>query len=328
MKKFSQYVTEVSTGKLVDYVAKASQDVGRRIEKAEPGVKPFKKILDRSGKIGRAKAHIKMKTDESSDMCNVCGQTPCNCTSIDEQSLDEISIGTLERYRSAAKSHISKLEKDFDAGDRSQKRATDIKKRDVGVSKAFHKIQKAKRDAAVKANPPKPHSGKVMSTSDAIAQDYKDQEARRGIGHVRDSVELDDSNPINEISKQLKDRYVARAVTAHSGYNMARRNTQGDEKEYFARKEKNTQKGISRAVGEKSLTKEESENVNELRVSTLLRYNTKAHASSRKLGGEAARAMDNGDTESWAKNANKRDNRDKGILRSALKLRNKTTKQG
>ena len=324
MKKFSQYVTEVSTGKLVDYVAKASQDVGRRIEKAEPGVKPFKKILDRSGKIGRAKAHIKMKTDESSDMCNVCGQTPCNCTSIDEGTVDD---------------KISKVAKIYNAH-----RALADKARQVGVGKkrdseaeahhmkkshkAFDLMQKLRTgsSAANKSNPkPRP---KESDNGAAIAQDYKDQEARRGIGHVRDSVELDDSNPINEISKQLKDRYVARAVTAHSGYNMARRNTQGDEKEYFARKEKNTQKGISRAVGEKSLTKEESENVNELRVSTLLRYNTKAHASSRKLGGEAARAMDNGDTESWAKNANKRDNRDKGILRSALKLRNKTTKQG
>jgi hypothetical protein len=54
--------------------------------------------------------------------------------------------------------------------------------------------------------------------------------------------------PLDEISQDLKNRYVGRAVTAHGGYNMARRNTTDKEKEYWARKEKNTKKGISRAV--------------------------------------------------------------------------------
>jgi len=53
---------------------------------------------------------------------------------------------------------------------------------------------------------------------------------------------------LEEISQELKDRYVGRATTAHSGYNMARRNTTGKEKEKWARKERNTKKGISRAL--------------------------------------------------------------------------------
>jgi hypothetical protein len=53
---------------------------------------------------------------------------------------------------------------------------------------------------------------------------------------------------LEEVSKELKDRYVQQAVGAHGHYNMARRNTQGKDKEYWARKEKNTQKGISRAL--------------------------------------------------------------------------------
>lgn len=54
---------------------------------------------------------------------------------------------------------------------------------------------------------------------------------------------------LDEISQKLKDRYVDRAVNAHGHYNMARRNTQGKDQEYWARKEKNTKKGISRALG-------------------------------------------------------------------------------
>jgi hypothetical protein len=53
---------------------------------------------------------------------------------------------------------------------------------------------------------------------------------------------------LEEVSKELKDKYVDRATTAHSGYNMARRNTTGKEQEHWGRKERNTKKGISRAL--------------------------------------------------------------------------------
>jgi hypothetical protein len=53
---------------------------------------------------------------------------------------------------------------------------------------------------------------------------------------------------LEEISQEVKDKYVGRASTAHSGYNMARRNTTGKEQEKWARKERNTKKGISRAL--------------------------------------------------------------------------------
>jgi hypothetical protein len=59
-----------------------------------------------------------------------------------------------------------------------------------------------------------------------------------------------------EISKPLRDRYVNRAVSAHGGYNMARRNTQGKEQEYWARKEQNTKKGISRALSDERQAKD------------------------------------------------------------------------
>lgn len=63
-----EQLDEISASKLLDYVSSASRDVGRRIEKAEPGIEPFKKVLKRSGNIGKAKARIsyalKTKTNE------------------------------------------------------------------------------------------------------------------------------------------------------------------------------------------------------------------------------------------------------------------------
>jgi hypothetical protein len=67
---------------------------------------------------------------------------------------------------------------------------------------------------------------------------------------------------LNEISQGLRDKYVAKATAAHGHYNMARRNTTGADQQYFARKEKNTQKGISRALDDKRLNKESSDMCN------------------------------------------------------------------
>lgn len=262
------------------------------------------------------------------------------------------------------------------------------------------------------ARTPEQHTARANQMMSGASQDYKDQEKKRGIGHVRDSVEHS-GNAINEISKQLRDRYVQRAVTAHGGYNMARRNTTGDDKKHWERKEKNTQAGISRALSDKRLAKEESdachvcgqtpcncthitevskkvlssyiskaiddkelhatassfvagrhgtnpyndsdtsereqkratgikkalarltkednelqdqENVNELKVSTLLRYTTKANRSATKLGGDAARARDSGDMEAWAKKANKADTREKGIRVATFKMHKQLNK--
>lgn len=67
---------------------------------------------------------------------------------------------------------------------------------------------------------------------------------------------------LDEISQGLRDKYVAKATAAHGHYNMARRNTTGADQQYFARKEKNTQKGISRALDDKRLNKESSDMCN------------------------------------------------------------------
>lgn len=457
MKKFAQFtkIDEVSTGKLVDYVAAASKDVGRRIEKNEPGIEPFKKTLKRSGHIGRAMARIKIKskTNEQSDMCNVCGQTPCNCTNIEEGTVDD-KIDKVGKIYNAHRVLADKARQQWPKDREGEAHH-------MGKSnKAFNLMHnmRIKKAEANKSNPkprPKPYD---PSFGGAIAQDYKDQEAKRGIGHVRDSIEMDDSktisearprraatasaraelakrpkkelsqtekdknkessdaawerlmayaaaqkktneevgqvdelklstlksyigkakaqkdykqgvynmrhqglaagkthadwspegraivkkrnagigqahtkvidkmnaamredvSQIDEISQELKNRYVERAVTAHGGYNMARRNTTGKVKEYFARKEANTKKGISRA-----LRKEEVEQVSELKTSTLLRYTTKATRSSEKLGGEGGQAIDSGDRATAAKKFTKRDNRFKGIMKARARITGK-----
>jgi len=69
-----------------------------------------------------------------------------------------------------------------------------------------------------------------------------------------------------------------------------------------------------------SEVKEEVEQVDELKTSTLMRYNTKAHASAHKLTGQASQAMDNDDRETASKLLNKRDNREVGIDRSRAKI--------
>jgi len=63
---------------------------------------------------------------------------------------------------------------------------------------------------------------------------------------------------LDEISQGLRDKYVAKATAAHGHYNMARRNTTGADQQYFARKEKNTQKGISRALDDKRKLSEDA----------------------------------------------------------------------
>lgn len=76
---------------------------------------------------------------------------------------------------------------------------------------------------------------------------------------------------VNEISDELRNRYVNRAVTAHGGNNMARRNTQPgtSDHEYFARKEKNNAKGISRALSDKRLGKVTEDDVMETKPQSM-----------------------------------------------------------
>lgn len=75
----------------------------------------------------------------------------------------------------------------------------------VKMSTKAHKVFMKAKEQHFKRNPDayKAHVNKMMS---GAAQDYKDQEKKRGIGHVRDHVEVD-SEVVNEVSSELLDRY-------------------------------------------------------------------------------------------------------------------------
>lgn len=310
MKKFSQ-LDEISTSKLTDYVAKASTDVGRRIEKAEPGAKPFKKILDRSGKIGRAKAHIQMKANESSDMCNVCGQTPCNCTSIDEGTVQD----KIDKASKIYNAHRALADKARRVGP-GKKRDPEAEAHHMKKSrKAFDLMQKLRKGSsdANKSNP-KPRS-KEPNYSAAIAQDYKDQEAKRGIGHVRDSVEMDDTKSINELNSSTLKSYIRQSSgdVSHK-QNVANRFGMTSKVRAVIKKRNAGQAVAQRKLGE------DVEQVDELKTSTLLRYNTKAIKSSTQEGGKAMRAIDAGDRAAAAKHFTKSNSRDAGARRALAKI--------
>lgn len=269
MKKFSKFtqIDEISTGKLTDYVAKASMDVGRRIEKAEPGVKPMKKILDRSGKIGRAKAHIQIKANESVDMCNVCGQTPCNCTSIDEGTVQD----KIDKAAKIYNAHRSLADQARKVG-LGKKRDPEAEAHHMKKShKAFDLMQKLRAGSseANKSNPkPRP---KEVDYGAAIAQDYKDQEARRGIGHVRDSVEMDDTKSIIELKDTTLKSYIRQSSgdVSHK-QNVANRFGMTNKVRAVIKKRNAGQAVAQRKLGE------DVEQVDELNISTVKSYLKKA----------------------------------------------------
>ncbi len=98
-------------------------------------------------------------------------------------------------------------------------------------------------------------------------RDYHDQQDRAELGRAKPPANtlprFEGSQDITEISKNLRDKYVNRSTGEHGHYNMARRNTQGAEQEYFSRKEKNRSKGISRALSDERLRKDKEDDVSE-----------------------------------------------------------------
>jgi hypothetical protein len=115
------------------------------------------------------------------------------------EQIDEISKEKLSSYVGKAKEHVKSLEKAFDQGDRSQKRATDIRKRDRGISQAQHKIMKKNVVPAKPSTAPKHDS--------SPAGYYASKKPGQYVG---DSVEVE-GTPISEISSGLLDRYKEKA---------------------------------------------------------------------------------------------------------------------
>ena len=95
---------------------------------------------------------VPQATTEATDMCNVCGQTPCNCT-----HLNEISDKKLQDYRYQAHSQIQHYKH---AGGKDKPEASKVlAKREPGMARATAKvIQKQKERIAAQ---PKKEPGKM-----------------------------------------------------------------------------------------------------------------------------------------------------------------------
>ena len=486
-----EQVDEVSTGKLLDYVAAASQDVGRRIEKAEPGPKPFKKILDRSAKIGRAKAHIQMKTNEDvglseaeygskfkaaydvvgkpedneargksratqaykkhyaqlhkdaaqnpesagtssthvafyrgdkvhkyvhkhgdkegysshkkgdsiakiaravksgnpaysskeihrtahdihkhlstlneeGDVCPVCGQTPCNCTSIDEgTSRNKIkrtwnrAMTNIRMQNKADGKYVKGTTAAMDDNKKTSNNAHPAGKRDTAADthntpaavknraefKAKYKVTKEEVEQVdeLKSSTLKSYirnsSGDVINQNNIAHNDKSADLARirklttkRNAGQLKAQQKLtkrglgEEAEQVDELKKSTLGSYVKKASmdASDQAYSAGVRGSEDKHSIVNLRKAEKRQIGVEKAVDR--LTKEDVEQVDELRTSTLLRYTTKAGRSADKLGGAAGRAIDSDDRATAAKNFTKRDNRLKGIMKARAKIQAK-----
>jgi hypothetical protein len=139
-----------------------------------------------------------------------------------------------------------------------QKHKGKLEEAEDGYAKVEKAIAQHKRTLKNKLATPAnvAYAQKMISRGNAALKKATGEEAYKHFqgGKLDESALLEAD--LAEISKPLRDRYVNRAVTAHGGYHMARRNTQGKDQEYWARKEKNTHKGISRALSDERRAKD------------------------------------------------------------------------
>lgn len=220
---------------------------------------------------------------------------------VDEEQLNELSPDTLNSYMKAAKKDINKNRPSMNAAPGS-KRLFNINKRVSGYRKAW-----AKRD------------------------DKESSQANTNSMNVR--KEETEQEQIDEISKATLTSYATKARAhgeklSREGEAAMKRTSPKSLNTAYQKFKKATLRhlGASTAERKASMKREDVEQVDEeqldeLKKSTLVRYATKANKSSIDLGVKASRARDNDDMETWAKNRNKAEKRDKGIQKAMGKIR-------
>ena len=77
---------------------------------------------------------------------------------------------------------------------------------------------------------------------------YKSKKPGQYTGDSFDPTLTNSAPTLDEVSKKMLSKYIERATGEHGHYNMARRNTTGDQQKEFARKETRCQAGISKAI--------------------------------------------------------------------------------
>lgn len=186
------------------------------------------------------------------------------------------AIGDRDHYKKQAQefSDLGHLEKNASDGDvkksssyfqKAGKLLGKSGQRHIGIHNALHKI--ATRESVEEARMRNPSTagalirsagkgtirfhgpsgtwrihkdGRVVKTGQRfLRKGHAEDWARK---NIKESVQLD------EISQDIKDRYVRRASSEHGMANFAKRSTSGKEQEYWAHMEKKRKKGISRAL--------------------------------------------------------------------------------
>jgi len=152
-----------------------------------------------------------------------------------------------------------------------------------------------------------------------LAADYISTVADYMQSEVKEEVELDEAKHRVSVTVSEPDHPM---VTKRKEHQQKFVRVSGDKEGAVARAQQHYKKQGYKVHGAEYVggVNEDIEQVDELKTSTLMRYNTKAHASAHKLTGQASQAIDNDDRETASKLLNKRDNREVGIDRSRAKI--------
>ena len=248
-----------------------------------------------TGDEGEAKKHLAQKYNnylgeakklKGEDPCwkgyhmvgkkNKAGREVPNCVPNNEEvePIAELSKQTLTDYMARAKKGQLRTTRSILAGSQSKNVAREYDNRTTGIIKARARINKEEVEPVNEISKElanryywsakssgdemdKKISSKVKKLGDKWSQrthnnltDLLAKSQKRTAGRLRALDRLnkhEEVQPIEEISSEKLNKYIQRSTAEHGHYNMARRNTTGDQQKEFARKETKRAKGISKA---------------------------------------------------------------------------------
>jgi hypothetical protein len=256
----------------------------------------------------------------------------------EEVELDEVSTATLQRYKSAASkamdrasdSAIDKMlgSKDSQSVDISKEKKT-MDKRSKGVSLASNKLAKEEFEQIDELSKKTLGSYVKKAAGDAVTKAYRAGDVRDkdsgknymkalgrqiGISTATSKLAKEEVEELDELSKKTLGSYVKKASRNLAGREY-KRGAEKDTSTSNLQKSYKRDMGIAKAVDK--LTKEEVEQIDELKKSTLGSYVKKA--STNQIGNTAAVLANKNDSET--DRARKRmGNRMSGIAKATDRL--------
>lgn len=177
--------------------------------------------------------------NEENDICNVCGQTPCNCTHVDVseevEQIDELEKKTVHSYLNKAdpSQGMRNAEKETPGILKNPNALRQYKKKvKAGVSRALDRLkpkqsvsEAAQIGVGSKVYHPIHGSGKVLKHSTGAGADHW-AEVKFLSGNTkrvnRKHLKLEEVEHIEELSNELLDRYKKKAGEAASAADKAK----------------------------------------------------------------------------------------------------------